>query len=186
MGLKQIATSTVTSAVASVTLTGIDDDSVYMVSFNNVLGTSEPTNFSFRFTESGSANSTSNYDYAFWDVFAASSFAGRYGSNQNRTPFNQGSGSTALETQQGILYIYNANDSSDETVLTKGFKKTNDNKNIFKYFCIKVTSVYASLKQWKQPFHRQPLLIYPLLPPSVDLLQPFLFLLQNLLFPLKY
>ena len=115
MGLKQIATSTVTSAVASVTLTGIDDDSVYMVSFNNVLGTSEPTNFSFRFTESGTANSTSNYDYAFWDVFSASSFAGRYGSNQNRTPFNQGSGSTALETQQGILYIYNANDSSEYT-----------------------------------------------------------------------
>ena len=48
-------------------------------------------------------------------IFSASSFAGRYGSNQNRTPFNQGSGSTALETQQGILYIYNANDSSEYT-----------------------------------------------------------------------
>ena len=115
MGLKQIATSTVTSAVASVTLTGIDDDSVYMVSFNNVLGTSEPTNFSYRFTESGTENSTSNYDYAFKDMFAASGFATRYGSNANRTPFNQGSGSTALETQQGILYIYNANDSSEYT-----------------------------------------------------------------------
>ena len=49
----------VTSAVASVTLTGIDSTyDVYMVRFNNVLGTSEPTNFSYRMTESGTANST--------------------------------------------------------------------------------------------------------------------------------
>ena len=31
MGLVQVATNTVTSAVASVTLTGIDSDDVYMV-----------------------------------------------------------------------------------------------------------------------------------------------------------
>ena len=34
--LVQVATETVTSAVASVTLTGIDSDDVYMVAFNNV------------------------------------------------------------------------------------------------------------------------------------------------------
>ena len=95
MGLLQVASSVVTSSTASVSLTGIDSDDVYMVAFNNVKGSYEPTNFSYRMTESGTANSTSNYDYAFKDMFAASGFATRYGSNANRTPFNQGSGSTA-------------------------------------------------------------------------------------------
>ena len=118
MGLVQVATTTVTSAVASVTLTGIDSDDVYMVAFNNVKGSYEPTNFSYRMTESGTANSTSNYDYAFKDMFAASSFVTRYGSNQNRVLMNQGSGSGDTETQQGILYIYNANNSSEYTFTT--------------------------------------------------------------------
>jgi len=116
--LIQVATNTVTSAVASVTLTGIDSDDVYMVAFTNVLGTSEPTNFSYRMTESGTENSTSNYDYAFKDMFAGSGFSNRTGTNVNRVLMNQGSGSTALETQQGILYIYNANNSSEFTFTT--------------------------------------------------------------------
>ena len=118
MGLLQVATNTVSSAVASVTLTGIDSDDVYMVAFNNVKGSSEPTNFSYRMTESGTANSTSNYDYAFKDMFAASGFSNRYGTNQNRVLMNQGSGSGDTETQQGILYIYNANNSSEYTFTT--------------------------------------------------------------------
>ncbi len=113
--LVQVATNTVTSAVASVSLTGIDSDDVYMVTFTNVLGSYEPTNFSYRFTESGTANSTSNYDYAFKELFAGSSFNNRYGENVNRAPINQGSGSTALEHQQGIIYIFNANNSSENT-----------------------------------------------------------------------
>ena len=36
MGLLQVATNTVTSAVASVTLTGIDSDNPYMVAMFNV------------------------------------------------------------------------------------------------------------------------------------------------------
>ena len=46
MGLVQVATNTVTSAVASVTLTGIDSDDVYMVAVNNVtLNTSGSDSF---------------------------------------------------------------------------------------------------------------------------------------------
>ena len=41
MGLLQVATNTVTSAVASVTLTGIDSDDVYMVSLNNVFASAD-------------------------------------------------------------------------------------------------------------------------------------------------
>ena len=35
MGLLQVSTNTVTSEVATVTLTGIDSDDVYMVAYNN-------------------------------------------------------------------------------------------------------------------------------------------------------
>ena len=35
--LIQVATETVTSAVANVTLTGIDSDDVYMFTFNNIV-----------------------------------------------------------------------------------------------------------------------------------------------------
>ena len=118
MGLVQVATNTVSSAVSSVTLTGIDSDNVYIVTFTNVLGTSEPTNFSYRMTESGTENSTSNYDYAFKDMFAGSGFSNRAATNADKVSFNQGSGSTALETQQGILYIFNANNSSEFTFTT--------------------------------------------------------------------
>ena len=112
----------VTSAVASVSLGGSDWDSsydVYMVRFSNVLGTSEPTNFSYRMTESGTANSTSNYDFAFKELKASSGFSNRSSTNQNRVFFNQSSGSTATEdTQQGILYIFNANNSGEYTFTT--------------------------------------------------------------------
>ena len=110
----------VTSSVASVTLTGIDSTyDVYMVRFNNVLGTSEPTNFSYRMTESGTANSTSNYDFAFKELKATTAFSNRSSTNQNRAFFNQSSGSTATQdTQQGILYIFNANNASEYTFTT--------------------------------------------------------------------
>ena len=113
--LVQVATSTVSSAVASVTLTGIDSNNVHLVTFTNVIGSYEPTNLSYRFTESGTANSTSNYDYAFKELFANATFNNRYGENINRAIPNQGSGSTALEHQQGIIYIFNANNSSENT-----------------------------------------------------------------------
>ena len=54
--------NTVTSAVASVTLTGIDSDDVYMVAV--IILTTEQINMRLRVTTSGTADSTSNYDRA--------------------------------------------------------------------------------------------------------------------------
>ena len=64
--LVKIAETTVSSAVASVTLTGIDSTyDVYMVRFNNVAPETDATNLRVRFTESGTPDSTSaNYDRA--------------------------------------------------------------------------------------------------------------------------
>ena len=48
--LIQVATNTVTSAVASVTLTGIDSDDVYMVACSNVKSVNDNVNPFLRFT----------------------------------------------------------------------------------------------------------------------------------------
>ena len=62
MGLVQVATTTVTSAVASVTLTGIDSDDVYMVALNNITLNTSGSGFYVRVTTSGTADSDSEYD----------------------------------------------------------------------------------------------------------------------------
>ena len=74
MGLIQVATATVTSAVASVTLTGIDDDSVYMVTHNNWSPVDDTVVCRFRVTKSGTAQSDANYDSASKSIASDTSF----------------------------------------------------------------------------------------------------------------
>ena len=113
MGLQQVATNTVSSTVSSVTLTGINDDSIYMVSINNATFASDKVLY-FRFTESGSANSTNNYDRAGKGIRAGSSFYNNSATNANVGYID----ASRLENSTGanaILFLYNANDSSDFT-----------------------------------------------------------------------
>ena len=119
MGLLQVATSTVTSAVSSVTLTGIDSDDVYMLSLNNIAPSSDNYYLNFKFTESGTPNSTSNYDYGQKFIRANSSFSNLSGTNSagiNITNHTNGTGNS--ETTNGIFYIYGANNSSEHTYMT--------------------------------------------------------------------
>ena len=115
MGLVQVATNTVTSAVASVTLTGIDSDDVYMLAYSNVVPASDSESLYMRFTESGTANSSSNYDIADKDLRASETFAIDYGANQSLFSFSHASGNDTGEQTGGIIYIYNANNSSEYT-----------------------------------------------------------------------
>ena len=62
MGLVQVSTNTVTSAVASVTLTGIDTDDVYMLAYNDWRTDTDAPQCRLRVTKSGSADVTANYD----------------------------------------------------------------------------------------------------------------------------
>ena len=117
--LIQVATETVTSAVASVTLTGIDSDDVYMLAMNNVAPASDNYYLRIRFTESGTPNSTSNYDYAFKYIQAGGAFLnlpGTNGNGVNITAHTNGTGTS--ETTNGIFSIYNANNSSEYTFMT--------------------------------------------------------------------
>ena len=118
--LVQVATNTVTSAVASVTLTGIDSDDVYMLAFNQVIGSSGNNNLEMRVTESGTANSTSNYDFAHKKLDATGSFSNQSTSNNAEFQLNiqVGNDSAFFEENEGIVYIYNANNSSEYTFIT--------------------------------------------------------------------
>jgi len=73
--LVQVATNTVTSAVASVTLTGINTDDVYMVAYNNWKCGTDTVQNRLRITKSGSADVTSNYDFASKIMYASTTFA---------------------------------------------------------------------------------------------------------------
>src|SRR5210317_609209 len=111
----------VTSAVASVTLTAIDSTyDVYMVRFNNVIGTSGNNNLEVRVTESGTPNTTSNYDFAHKELDATGAFDNRSATNSDHFQVNIQVGNDPLFNEQsnGVMYIFNANNSGEYTFLT--------------------------------------------------------------------
>ena len=119
--LVQVATNTVTSAVASVTLTGIDSDDVYMLVFNQVIGSSGNNNLEMRVTESGTPNTTSNYDWAVKKLDATTTFANQSVTNLDHFYLNiqVGNDPADFEENEGIVYIYNANNSSEYTFISQ-------------------------------------------------------------------
>ena len=119
MGLVQVATSTVSSAVSSVSLTGIDSDDTYMLVLSNVAPTTDSAYLNLKFTESGTANSTSNYDYAQKFIRSNSSFVNLSAENSTGVNItNHRLGTGTQETANGIFMIYNANNSSGYTFMT--------------------------------------------------------------------
>jgi len=114
--LIQVATETVTSAVGSVTLTGIDSDDVYMVVVSNYQPVTDNTNLRIRVTVTGTADSSANYD-----------LAGKFLANPNFFNFHsigqtqfQGSsqGTNTGEVTNQILYLFNFNNASEYSFMT--------------------------------------------------------------------
>ena len=119
MGLLQVATNTVSSAVSSVSLVGINSDDIYVVISTNVVPSTDGADLQMRFTESGSANSTSNYDQAFVFFTANTSFTTSNPVNQNKFDISGSIGKdTTGESLSQIQYIFNANDSNEFTFYT--------------------------------------------------------------------
>ena len=119
--LVKIDEEIVTSAVSSVTLTGIDSTfDVYKVVLSDVQGTSDSVSFKERFTVSGTAQSTSNYDYATKTVRDTGSFSNNSASNgtelfvNTQTAMGTGTG----ETLQGVRYLFNFNNASEYSFCT--------------------------------------------------------------------
>lgn len=113
----------VTSATASVTLGDDKWDTsydVYQVVYNNAkVSTDGTTKISMRFTESGTPNTTANYDRASKFLRTTVSFGNL--SNTNQTSFNTEAniGNATGEHQNKIFYIFNANNSSEYTFMTE-------------------------------------------------------------------
>ena len=108
----------VTSAVASVTLTGIDSTyDVYMVAYNNVVPSTDAQVLKLRVTTSGTADSDSEYDDAIMFMKSDGSFSKTGGTNQDHFPFDT-SGTATGEELDGILYLFNFNNSSEYSFAT--------------------------------------------------------------------
>ena len=112
MGLVQVATNTVTSSVASVSLVGINSDDVYMVAINNFIPVNNDVSAYMRITKSGTADTTSNYDSAYKYLKSNTSFANNSDTNEDKINFgNVGTGTS--EGVNSIIHLYNFNSSSE-------------------------------------------------------------------------
>ena len=129
--LVQVATETVTSAVASVTLTGIDSDDVYMVAINNYAPVSDGVDPITRVTVSGTAQSTSNYDRAIKILKANTSFGDVTGTNRSAFDVLTGAGTGEGEQNNAILYLYNFNSSSEYSFISVENCANNASNNFF-------------------------------------------------------
>ena len=115
--LVQVATHTISSAVSSVTLTGINTDDVYLLAFNNILLDTDSAQIRFRVTTSGSADSDSEYDRAHKVPRTSSTFANVNSTNQTYWVYNE-LGTAGNEQANGLMYLYNFNDSSEFSFYT--------------------------------------------------------------------
>jgi hypothetical protein len=110
----------VTSAVASVTLTGIDSTyDVYMVRVSNVAPTTDNVYLKGRVTTSGTPDSDSEYDRATKNLRANTTFGN--GAEQNATEWyiqENTNGTGTSEVCNGIMYLFNFNNSSEYSFMT--------------------------------------------------------------------
>jgi len=109
----------VTSAVASVTLTGIDSTyDVYMVRVNNLGSSNDNINLIARFTVGGTPDTGSNYDRAFKLLRSSSTFNNISGTNEGSMNTQIYTGTGTSETANLVMYIFNANNSGEYTFAT--------------------------------------------------------------------
>ena len=118
----------VTSAVASVTLTGIDSTyDVYMVKMNNVTPSVDARSISLRVTKSGTADTSANYDYAYMVLNSSGTFGKASFTNDTEWQYlvADGVGTGTSESANGIIYLYNFNSSSEYSFITSEVTEVN-------------------------------------------------------------
>ena len=117
--LIKIDEETVSSAVASVTLTGIDSTyDVYLLTLNNVSPATLNADVFLRVTESGTASSDSDYDLAYKLLRTDTTFTNINLTNQAQWGISGSLENEAGKTFNGHCYIFNANNSSEYTFIT--------------------------------------------------------------------
>tara|TARA_Y100000401_G_scaffold115176_1_gene118418 strand:+ start:1026 stop:1538 length:513 start_codon:yes stop_codon:yes gene_type:complete len=130
MGLIQVNKSVLSSASSAITITGINTDDTYMLTLKDIQPTTNVVYPSLRVTESGTANSTTNYDLAYKVMKSAVGFANYSNSNQDKFLIqSEQLGTVTQEKLNGIFYIYNANNSSEYTFMTFETTALDSNSN---------------------------------------------------------
>ena len=115
---------TVSSAVASVIIGGGSNGSsglnasidtsfdVYILRILNFMPSTDNVSAYMRITKSGTADTTSNYDYAYKDLKAYTTYANNTSTNQDKLNF----GNTGTSTNEGVnttMYLFNFGSSSE-------------------------------------------------------------------------
>jgi hypothetical protein len=119
--LIKIQETTVSSATANVTLTGIDTTfDVYKFIISNLKVSSDDVP-ALRVTKSGTADTTANYDYAFKNLKADTSFSNGSGTNETKAfimpTVDDGTGNTGANANAEI-YLFNFSNASEYSFLT--------------------------------------------------------------------
>ena len=109
----------VTSAVASISLLGIDSTyDVCMVKYNNLTADADYRSVNFRFTHSGTPQTSANYDNANKKLKSNASFENRSTTGFTYIRLDQFLGTGTSETAQGIIYLYNMNSTTEYAFCT--------------------------------------------------------------------
>jgi len=109
----------VTSAVASVTLTGIDSTyDVYKVVLNNVKPVDDNRTLRVRFTSSGTAITSSDYDEATKMVRTDTTFTNESATNSDVLSVFVATGTGTGEQANAIMYCFNFNNASEYSFVT--------------------------------------------------------------------
>ena len=116
--LVQVATTTVSSAVSSVTLTGIDSNDVYMLAISNLTPATINADIKLRVTESGSASADSDYDRGAKMLRTDTTYSNLSDTNADGFLISGSLNNTDGKGFGCIVYIYNANSSSEYTYTT--------------------------------------------------------------------
>ena len=107
MSYIQIAKSDITSSTANVDITGITDDSVYMLSIRNLTSDGSSTHAIMRVLNSGSPDTTSNYSGA--EMNLRSDTGHNVGSRDNQSFW--------YISHNSIIYLYDFNDSNQNSYI---------------------------------------------------------------------
>jgi hypothetical protein len=115
--LVQVATNTVTSPVGYIDLIGTTTDDVYMVTANNIVVDTDARQWNLRVLKSSSPDVTSNYDFAYKQLRADTTFGN--GAVTNSTFYGATFlGTAGNEDGNFLLYLFNFNSSSEYSFIT--------------------------------------------------------------------
>jgi hypothetical protein len=105
-------------ATANITFSDTSFD-VYVLQFNDVIADTDDKDLNFRFTASGTADSSANYDYANKELRADFAFQNRSATNGTYLPVNvSGQGTGTGEACNGTIYAFDFNNASEYSFCT--------------------------------------------------------------------